>query len=49
MLLAGVFPTGYHATEMAPVQPGGTVAVDGAGPVGLLTALGPQMRGASDA
>src|SRR4051812_991980 len=32
VLLADVFPTGYHATEMAAVQPGDTVAVYGAGP-----------------
>ncbi|HYZ01852.1 MAG TPA: glutathione-independent formaldehyde dehydrogenase [Candidatus Binatia bacterium] len=48
VLLADVFPTGYHATEMAGVQPGDTVAVYGAGPVGLLTALSARIRGAAE-
>jgi glutathione-independent formaldehyde dehydrogenase len=38
LLLADVFPTGYHATELACVSPGKTVAIFGAGPVGLLAA-----------
>jgi len=40
LLLSDVFPTGYHATELAHVSPGKTVAIFGAGPVGcwLLTA-----------
>lgn len=46
-MLADVFPTGYHATEMADVQPGETVVVFGAGPVGLMAALSAQIRGAS--
>ena len=36
LLLADVFPTGYHATELAGVSPGKTVAVFGAGPVGFV-------------
>ena len=32
LLLADVFPTGYHATELACVSPGKTVAIFGAGP-----------------
>ncbi len=39
ILLADVFPTGYHATEQAHVKPGDTVAIFGAGPVGLMAAL----------
>src|SRR5947208_2422437 len=38
LLLADVFPTGYHASELAGVSPGKTVAVFGAGRVGLLVA-----------
>jgi glutathione-independent formaldehyde dehydrogenase len=34
LLLSDIFPTGYHAAEMAKVSPGTTVAVFGAGPVG---------------
>jgi glutathione-independent formaldehyde dehydrogenase len=36
LLLSDVFPTGYHGAELAHVQPGSTVAIFGAGPVGLL-------------
>jgi threonine dehydrogenase-like Zn-dependent dehydrogenase len=35
VMLADIFPTGYMAAEMASIQPGETVAVFGAGPVGL--------------
>jgi glutathione-independent formaldehyde dehydrogenase len=45
-LLADIFPTGYHATEMAEVSPGDTVAVYGAGPVGLMAAYSALIRGA---
>lgn len=48
LLLADVFPTGYHATELAGVSPGKTVAVFGAGPVGLLTAYSSILKGASE-
>lgn len=46
-MLADVFPTGYHATELADVRPGETVVVFGAGPVGLMAALSARIRGAS--
>ena len=48
VLLADVFPTGYHATEQAHVQPGDTVAIFGAGPVGLLAAMSAKLKGASE-
>jgi glutathione-independent formaldehyde dehydrogenase len=38
VLLADVFPTGWYANELAGVTAGSTVAVFGAGPVGLLAA-----------
>lgn len=48
VLLADAFPTGYHATELAQVSPGDTVAIFGAGAIGLLTAYcAIQLRGAS--
>ena len=47
VMLADIFPTGYHATELAQVQPGESVVVYGAGPVGLLAAYSAQLRGAS--
>ncbi|MHA6804644.1 glutathione-independent formaldehyde dehydrogenase [Salinifilum ghardaiensis] len=46
-LLADIFPTGYHATELAGVRPGETVAVYGAGPVGLMAAYSAMLKGAS--
>jgi glutathione-independent formaldehyde dehydrogenase len=48
LLLSDVFPTAYHATELAAVTPGKTVAVFGAGPVGLLSAYCSLLRGASE-
>lgn len=46
-LLSDIFPTGYHGTELAGVEPGRAVAVFGAGPVGLMAALSANIRGAS--
>jgi len=46
-LLADIFPTGYHGTELAGVRPGETVAVYGAGPVGLMAAYSAVIKGAS--
>jgi glutathione-independent formaldehyde dehydrogenase len=46
-LLADVFPTGYHGCELAGVSPGETVAVFGAGSVGLLAAYSALLRGAA--
>jgi glutathione-independent formaldehyde dehydrogenase len=48
LLLSDVFPTGYHATELAGVGPGDTVAVFGAGPVGLMAAYSAVLRGAAE-
>jgi glutathione-independent formaldehyde dehydrogenase len=48
VLLADVFPTGYHGAELAHVSPGETVAVFGAGPVGLMAAYSCLLRGASE-
>ena len=46
-LLADIFPTGYHGAELAGVKPGESVAVFGAGPVGLMAAYSCMIRGAS--
>ncbi|MFB7760365.1 glutathione-independent formaldehyde dehydrogenase [Streptomyces xiamenensis] len=46
-LLADIFPTGYHAAEMAQVSPGESVCVFGAGPVGLMAAYSSILRGAA--
>src|SRR5690625_6432018 len=37
-LLADIFPTGYHGVELSGMQPGDTIAVYGAGPVGQMAA-----------
>jgi glutathione-independent formaldehyde dehydrogenase len=46
-LLADIFPTGYHGTELAGVKPGESVAVFGCGPVGLMSSYSAILRGAS--
>ena len=48
LLLSDVFPTAYHATELAAVTPGKSVAIFGAGPVGLLAAHSAIIRGAAE-
>jgi glutathione-independent formaldehyde dehydrogenase len=48
LLLSDVFPTAFHATELAHVSAGKTVAVFGAGPVGLLSAYCSLLKGASE-
>ena len=46
-LLADIFPTGYHGAELAGVSPGESVAVFGAGPVGLMAVYSCLIRGAA--
>lgn len=48
VLLADAFVTGWHATELACVQPGAPVAIFGAGAIGLLAAYSAGIRGASE-
>ncbi|HWE48854.1 MAG TPA: glutathione-independent formaldehyde dehydrogenase [Bryobacteraceae bacterium] len=48
VLLADIFPTGWHATELARVTAGDSVAVFGAGPVGLLSAYSALLKGAAE-
>jgi glutathione-independent formaldehyde dehydrogenase len=48
VLLADAFPTGYHATELAGVSAGDSVAIFGAGAIGLLAAMCARLRGAAD-
>jgi glutathione-independent formaldehyde dehydrogenase len=45
--LSDIFPTGFHGAELAGVGPGDTVAVFGAGPVGLMAAHSSYLRGAA--
>ena len=46
VMLADVVPTGYQAAEMGGIQPGDTVAVFGAGPVGIMAARSAWLFGA---
>ncbi len=49
VLLADAFTTGYHATELARVSPGDSVAIFGAGSIGLLAAYcALRLRGATE-
>ncbi|MET1116974.1 MAG: glutathione-independent formaldehyde dehydrogenase [Comamonas sp.] len=47
VMLSDIFPTGYHATEMAQLRAGESVVIYGAGPVGLMAALSATVKGAS--
>ena len=46
-MLSDIFPTGFHGTDLAGVHPGHSVAIFGAGPVGLMAAHSAFLRGAS--
>jgi glutathione-independent formaldehyde dehydrogenase len=46
VMLADIFPTGYHATELAGVVPGDSVVIYGSGPVGLMAAYSAVLTGA---
>ncbi|WP_248910577.1 glutathione-independent formaldehyde dehydrogenase [Halocatena marina] len=46
-MLADIFPTGWHGTELANLRPGESIAVYGAGPVGLMAAYSAKLKGAS--
>jgi glutathione-independent formaldehyde dehydrogenase len=48
LMLADIFPTAWHATELANVQMGSSVAIYGAGPVGLLSILSARLKGAAE-
>lgn len=47
IFLADIFPTAWYAVDSSGFQPGNSVAVFGAGPVGLLCAYSALLRGAS--
>jgi threonine dehydrogenase-like Zn-dependent dehydrogenase len=47
VMLSDIFPTGWHATELAGVLPGESVAVYGAGPVGLMAVHSAMLKGAA--
>jgi len=47
ILLADIFPTGWHGVELSGFKSGESIAVFGAGPVGLMAAYSAILRGAS--
>jgi glutathione-independent formaldehyde dehydrogenase len=47
VMLADIFPTGWHAVELAGIKPGDSIVIYGAGPVGLMATLSASIRGAS--
>lgn len=48
VMLAAVFPTGWHGTQLAQLEPGDRVAVYGAGPVGIMAAYSSLIQGAAE-
>lgn len=46
VMLADIFPTGWHATRLAELMPGESIVIFGAGPVGLMAAYSAQLQGA---
>ncbi|RTL67793.1 MAG: aldehyde dehydrogenase [Pseudonocardiaceae bacterium] len=48
-MLSDIFPTGWHGVELSKMQPGETVAIWGAGPVGLMSAHSALIKGAAQA
>lgn len=47
VMLSDIFPTGWHATELAGLKAGESVAIYGAGPVGLMAAHAAIIKGAA--
>jgi glutathione-independent formaldehyde dehydrogenase len=47
VMLSDIFPTGWHATRLANLEPGQSIVIYGAGPVGLMAALSAKIQGAS--
>jgi len=47
VMLSDIFPTGWHATELAGLRPGESVVIYGCGPVGLMAAHSAMIKGAS--
>ncbi|KAG7086973.1 hypothetical protein E1B28_002889 [Marasmius oreades] len=47
-LLADIFPTGWHGVQLSGFRPGESIAIFGAGPVGLMAAYSAVLRGASE-
>jgi len=46
VMVADIFPTGWHATELAGMRPGDAIVIYGSGPVGLMAAHAAMIKGA---
>jgi threonine dehydrogenase-like Zn-dependent dehydrogenase len=46
VMVADIFPTGWHATELAGLCPGDAIVIYGSGPVGLMAAHAAMIKGA---
>ncbi len=47
VMLADIWPTGHHAVVMSGLQPGESIVIYGAGPVGLMAAYSATLMGAA--
>lgn len=47
VMLSDIFPTGWHATELAGLKPGENIVIYGCGPVGLMAAHSAMIKGAA--
>lgn len=47
VMLSDIWPTGWHATELAGLKSGESIVIYGCGPVGLMAALSAKVKGAS--
>ncbi len=47
VMLSDIFPTGWHSTRLANLEPGQSIVIYGAGPVGLMAAMSARIQGAS--
>jgi threonine dehydrogenase-like Zn-dependent dehydrogenase len=47
VMLSDIFPTGWHATELAGLKAGESIVIYGCGPVGLMAAHSAMIKGAS--
>lgn len=46
-MLSDIFPTGWHSTRLANLEPGQSIVIFGAGPVGLMATMSARIQGAS--
>ena len=47
VMLSDIFPTGWHSTRLANLEPGQSIVIYGAGPVGLMAVMSARIQGAA--